>query len=203
MANYFNNTFLAALGFPTRISFDKFCDDYVDEARKLNLILKKGTDAMLQQCRLIVTPIKERIQQTEKERKDRAKDEKLKLLLEKKKITEEQHQKELALARKQAVEEYKRKSEPIVISSPVVFKPRPKPASPPPSGSVSCTNCTHKNQEIANLKNSLTKRDLEISELKETIAELEEEKLLLEQDLETFKEGFEDFSNALKRKRIQ
>jgi len=52
------------------------------------------------------------------------------------------------------------------------------------------------------LKNSLTKRDLEIIELKETIAELEEEKLLLEQDLETFKEGFEDFSNALKRKRI-
>lgn len=201
MANYLNNTFLQTLGFPTRISYDKFCEDYVDEARKIALILKKGTDTMITQCRAIVTPIKDRIQQVEKERKDRLKDEKLKQLMDKKKHTEEQHQKELAVARRQAVEEYKRRTEPVALSSvPIVFKPRPM-VSPPPSGTISCANCTSKNQEIANLKASLAKRDFEILELREMVSDLEEEKLRLEQDLDTFREGFEDFSSALKRKR--
>lgn len=205
MSNYLNNTFLAAVGFPTRISFDKFCEDYADEARKLNLILKKGTETMISQCRAIVTPIKDRIQQVEKERKDRLKDEKLKQLMDKKKTTEEQHQKELALARRQAVEEYKRNTAPIVISSSpmVTYKPRPKPVSPPPSGTISCLTCRTKDLEITHLKSALSKRDFEIAELRETITDLEEEKLRLEQDLDTFKEGFEDFSNTLKRKRPQ
>jgi hypothetical protein len=219
MSNYFNNPFLAAIGFPTRISFDKFCEDYVDEARKLNLVLKKGTDSMITQCKAIITPIKERILEAEKGRKERAKVEKLQFLIEEKKKTDEQHQKELAQARKQAVEEYKRKTSPIVISSPRKIeigpsnpwiKSKPIQAAPPPSGTISCKTCRMKDLENAKLKEtinelkaSLTKRDFEIAILKETMTELEEEKLHLEQDLETYQEGFADFTNVIKRKRIQ
>lgn len=200
MSNYFNNPFLAAIGFPTRISFDKFCEDYADDAKRVNLILKRGTDAMIAQCKAIVTPIKERIHLAEKERKDKAKDEKLKLLMEKKKATEEQHQKELDAAKKQAVEEYKRKAKTIIISSPMSL-PILKPASPPLSGTISCSGCRSKTQEINHLKSLLAARDFEILELHETITDLEEEKLRIVQDLETYKEGFEDFANVLKRRR--
>jgi len=202
MAHYLNNTFLSAIGFPTRISFDRFCDDYTEEARKLNIILKKATEAMISQCRAIVTPIKERIQQVEKERKDKAKDDKLKLMLEKKKITEEQHQKEIAIAKKQAVAEYRRATKIVEISSsPIILKPVPRTFSPPPSGTISCSACRSKTQEINHLKSMLAQRDTEIAELRETVAELEEEKERVVQELETFKEGFEDFTNVLKRKR--
>lgn len=208
MSKYFNNPFLAAIGFPTRLSFDKFCQDYAEDARKVNRILEKGTESMISQCQAIITPIKERIHLAEKERKEKVKDDKLKLLIEKKKAAEEKQQKELDTAKKQAVEEYKRKSQTIEInSSPIVLKPIHR-FSPLPSGTISCSACRNKTQEINHLKAMLAQRDMEILALLETVAELDEEKERVEeekervvQELETFKEGFEDFTNVLKRKR--
>ena len=214
MSNYFNNPFLVAIGFPTRISFDKFCDDYPDEARKLHLILKNGADTMISQCRAIITPIKERINLAEKERKDRAKEEKIQALIEQRKKVDEQHQKELSHAKKQAVEEYKRNTAKTIqtisissspmVSSPMIYKARPKTISSPPPSPIICLTCRTKDQEITQLRASIVKRDFELYELRETILMLEEKNLDLEKDLDAFKEGVEEFAytlNNLKRPR--
>lgn len=202
MADYFNHSFLAALGFPTRLSFNAFCSDYPDESRKLAFIFRKGAETILAECKAVVDPIKERIRRAEIERKERVKEEKRKAVealvrttLEKERKTEEQHQKELCEARKQAVEEYKKSigspTRPIEISSsPMIYKPRPPlRTTPPPSGTISCLPCRQKDLEITHLKASVAARDKQIAELKETIT-------VLKQDVDEIEQL------VLKRKRV-